>query len=254
MDPLTETMAPEITNSTAISPKEVSPVGHASPATTEIGAAVDSEMTTAIHGPVTLPLDDKQVSHSRSPTIAPAASWKEGLTPEMDFGSNSAPRATGLTTSTELAMSTEQQESVSPSQQSSMAEASPSASQPVSAITNALIGTADPEQLSTPSLVFLNQTASANTRSHKAFDVPKASSQGGPSTALPPTGGVGIPTLNATLTAYVEMEGENNSWSETYSTALESQTLSSTSPAPSPTPGPATDCSEYAHSRDMHAQ
>ncbi|NXX49485.1 UROL1 protein, partial [Tricholaema leucomelas] len=225
VDPLTERMAPEVTNSTAISPREVSPAGHASPVTTEIVAAVDSEMTTAIHRLVTLPPDDKQVSHSHSPTIAPAASWKEGLTPETGFGSNSAPRATALTTSKELAMSTEQQETVSPSQQSSMAEASPSASQPVSAVTNVLIGTADPEQLSTPSLVFPNQTASANTRSHIASDEPQASSQGGPSTALPPTGSAGIPTLNATLTAYAEMERENNSWSEKHSAAPESLTL-----------------------------
>ncbi|NXR11920.1 UROL1 protein, partial [Semnornis frantzii] len=205
VDPLTETMSPEITKSTAIAPEEVSSAGHASPATTEMVAAAGSEMSAAVHLPVTLPLDDKQVSHSHSPTSAPAASWKEGLTPGMGFGSASGPRTTGVTTSKEQATSSEQQETVSPSQQSSVADASPSASHPASAVTNTLMGTAgtaDQEQLNTPSLVCQSQTATANTRSHTPFDVPQANFQGGPSTALPPTGDAGIPALNATLTAH----------------------------------------------------
>ncbi|XP_054250497.1 uromodulin-like 1 [Indicator indicator] len=241
VDPLTETVAPEITNSTAFAVEEVSSAGHAPPATTEMVAAGGSEMSTAIHLSATLPLDDRQVSHSHSPTNAPAVSWKEGLTPQMGSGSDSGPTAPGVTTVKELAMSTQQKEAVSPSQHSSMAEASPSGSQPVSALTNAPMGTADQEQLSTTSLVFLNQTAPADTRSRITFDVPQASSQDGSSTALPPSGIDGIPTLNATLTAHVEMGRENSSWSENYSAALGSSTLSSTSPAPSPTPGPATD-------------
>ncbi|NXN20062.1 UROL1 protein, partial [Indicator maculatus] len=206
VDPLTETVAPEITNSTAFAVEEVSPARHAPPATTEMVATVGSEMSTAIHLSATLPLDDRQVSHSHSPTNAPAVSWTDGLAPQMGSGSDSGPTATGVTTSKELAMSTEQKEAVSPSQQSSTAGASPSGSQPVSALTNAPMGTGGQEQLSTPSLVFLNQTAPVDTRSHITFDVPQASSQGGSSTALPPSGDDGIPTLNATLTAHTKTQ------------------------------------------------
>ncbi|NXF69553.1 UROL1 protein, partial [Ciccaba nigrolineata] len=57
VDPLTETMAPEITNSMEFAPEVVSPAGPASPATTEMLAAVGSEMSTAVHLSDALPLE-----------------------------------------------------------------------------------------------------------------------------------------------------------------------------------------------------
>ncbi|KAM6213879.1 uromodulin-like 1 [Sarcoramphus papa] len=238
VDPLTETMAPEITNSTEVAPEEASPAGPASPATTEMVAAVGSEMSTAIHLPAALLLGDKQVPHGHSPTSAPPAPWKKGLAPQMGFSRDNSPTATGVTASKELAISAEWWAALSPSQQSSVAEASPSALQRAAALTNVPMGTAGQEQLSSPLLVFPNQTASATTRSHTAFGVPQANSQGGPGTALPATGDAGIPTLNATLRAHVEMGRENSSWFKKDAGALGSPALPGASPAPSPTPGP----------------
>ncbi|NXH12987.1 UROL1 protein, partial [Bucco capensis] len=172
VNPLTETMAPETTNSTEFAPGEVSPAGPASPSTTEMVAALDSKMSTILHLPAALSLDDKRVPHGHSPTTASPAPWKKDLAPQMGFGKDNSPMAMGVTASNELAISTEQQVALSPSQQSSVAEASPSVSQPVSALTKVPMGTAEQEQLSSPLLMFPNQTASANTRSHTAFAPP----------------------------------------------------------------------------------
>ncbi|KAM6419557.1 uromodulin-like 1 [Pluvialis apricaria] len=237
VDPLSETMAPEVTNSAEFAPEEVSP----SPGTTEMVADVGSEMSTAVHLSAALPLGDKQAPHDHSPTSAPPAPLEKGLAPQMVFGRNNNPTATGVTASKELTMSTEQWVAISPSQQSSVVEASPSASQQMAALTDAPMGTARQEQLSSPLLVFPNQTASATTRSYTAFGVPQANSQGGPGTVLPATGDAGIPTLNATLRAHVEMGRENNSWPEKYAGVLASPALPGASLAPSPTPGPAMD-------------
>lgn len=253
VDPLIETMAPEITNSTEVAPEEASPAGPASPATTEMVAAVGSEMSTSIHLPAALPLGDKQGPHGHSPTSTPPAPWKKGLAPQMGFSRDNSPTATGVTASKELAISAERRAALSPSQQSSVAEASPGALQRAAALTNAPMGTAGQEQLSSPLLVFPNQTASATTRSHTAFGVPQANSQGGPGTALPATGDAGIPTLNATLRVHVEMGRENSSWFEKYAGALGSPALPGASPAPSPMPGPDMDRSEYAFGRGLHA-
>lgn len=245
VDPLTETTAPEVANSTEFAPEEGSPAATPSPATTEMVAAVGSEMSTTVHLPAALPLGDGQVPRSHSPTSAASAPWRKGLAPQMGFGMGNSPTATGVTAGKELAVSTEWWVAVSPSQQSSTAEASPHASQRAAALTNVPVGTAGQEQLSSPLLVFPNQTAFATTGHHTAFGVPQASSQGHPGTALPATGDAGVPAFNATLGAHVETGGENSSWSETYAGALGSPALPSASPAPSPTPGPAADRSEY---------
>ncbi|XP_009576603.1 PREDICTED: uromodulin-like 1, partial [Fulmarus glacialis] len=241
VDPLTETTAPEVTNSTEFAPEEGSPAAPAFPATTETVAAVGSEMSTTIHLPAALPPGDKQMPHGHSPTSAPPAPWRKGLARQMGFGRDNSPTATGVAASKELAVSTEQQAAISPSQQSSVAEASPGASQRAAALTNAPMGAARQKQLSSPVLVFPNQTAFATTGSHTAFGVPQANSQGGPGTALPATGDAGVPTLNATLRAHVEMGQENSSWSAKYAGALGSPALPGASPAPSPTPVPAMD-------------
>ncbi|XP_035752398.1 uromodulin-like 1 [Egretta garzetta] len=241
VDPLTETTAPEVANSTEFAPEEGSPAATPSPATTEMVAAVGSEMSTTVHLPAALPLGDGQVPRSHSPTSAASAPWRKGLAPQMGFGMGNSPTATGVTAGKELAVSTEWWVAVSPSQQSSTAEASPHASQRAAALTNVPVGTAGQEQLSSPLLVFPNQTAFATTGHHTAFGVPQASSQGHPGTALPATGDAGVPAFNATLGAHVETGGENSSWSETYAGALGSPALPSASPAPSPTPGPAAD-------------
>ncbi|KFZ52979.1 Uromodulin-like 1, partial [Antrostomus carolinensis] len=236
VNPLTETMSPEIANSTEFAPEEVSPADPASPVTTEVVAAIGSEMSTAVHLPAALPLGDIQVPRGHSPTSAPPAPWKKGLAPQMGFSRDNSPMATEVASSKELAMSTEQWVAVSPSQQSSVAEASRRASQQVAALTNVPTGTAGQEQLSSPLLGSPNQTTSAATRSHTAFGVPQASSQGSPSTALPATEDAGLPALNATLRAHVEMGRKNSSWLETYTGALGSSTLPGTPPAPSPKP------------------
>ncbi|XP_054047222.1 uromodulin-like 1 [Rissa tridactyla] len=242
VDPLTETMAPEVINSTEFAPEEVSPAGPASPATAEMVATVGSEMSTAIHPPAALLLGDKQVPHGPSPTSTPPAHWKKGLAPQMGFGRDNSPTAMGVAASEETAMSAEQWVAISPLQQSSVAEASSSAPQRVAALTNEPMGPAGQEQLGSPLLAFPNQTTAATTRSRTISGVPPASSQGGPGTALPATGDAGAPSLNATLRAHVEMGRENSSWSEKYAGALQSPALSGASLAPSPTPSPAKDC------------
>ncbi|XP_030333756.1 uromodulin-like 1 [Strigops habroptila] len=239
VDPLTETVAPEIRNNTEFAPEEVSSADPVSPATTDTVAAIRSEASTAVQLPPALPLGDEQAPHGHSPTSAPPTPWKKGLTPQMDFSRDNSPTATGATVSKELDISTEQQAAVSPSQQSSVAEASPGASQQVAALTNAPMGTVGQEKISSSLLVFPNQTAT--TRSHTAFDVPQANSQGGPSVALLAIGDASVPTANTTIRAHVEMGRENSSWPEKYSEALGSPALPGTSPAPSPAPVPAMD-------------
>lgn len=249
VDPLTETMTPEITNSTESAPEEVSPAGPASPATTEMVAAVDSKKNTTVHLPAALPLGDKQVPHGNSPTGVPLAPWKKGMAPQMGFRRDNSPMGTVM----EPAMSAEWQVTVSPSQQNSMAVAFPDALQRAAALTNVPTGAAGQEANSSPLLVFPNQTVSAATRSHTAFGMPQAGSQGGHSTSLPATGDAGILTFNVTLTPHVEMGRENTSWSEKYTGVLGSPASPGASPAPSPTPGPAMDHSEYASNRDLQA-
>lgn len=253
VDPLTETVAPEITNSPEFPAEEVSPAGPASPATTKMAAAVGSKMSTADHLPAALTLGDQQAPHSHSPTSAPPAPWKKGLAPQTGFLRDHSPTATGVSASKELAISAERQAAVNPSQQSSVAEASPGAQQPAAALTSGPTGTAGQEQLSSPLLVFPNQTASAATRSHTAFGVPEANSQGGPGRALLATGDAGVPPLNVTLREHVAMRRENSSWSEKYAGGLGSPASPGVSPAPSLTPGPAMDRSEYAFGGGLHA-
>ncbi|XP_041888643.1 uromodulin-like 1 [Corvus kubaryi] len=208
VDPLTETMAPEIRNSTDFTLEEGSPAGPAPTATTGTVAAADLESSTVTLLPAVLPLGDKQASHS--PTSAPPTPWEKGLAPQIGFSRDSSPTATGVTPSGALAMGTE---ATSPSQQSSVGKA---------ALPNVPMGTARQEQLSS---VWLspNQTASAATRTHTG---------GGPDTALPGTGN--IPTLNATLRADGEVGREKSSWSEEHTGALGSPALPGTSAAPSP--------------------
>ncbi|NWQ78763.1 UROL1 protein, partial [Columbina picui] len=166
VDPLTETIAPEVANSTQFAPEEVSPAGLASPATTEMMAAVGSEMSTALHLPASLPLGDKQAPHGHSPTSTP---WRKGLAPHMGYGRSNSPTATGVTDSEELARSTEQRVAVSPSQPSSVAESYPCAPQRAAALTDVPAGTTRQEQFSLPLLEFSDQTASATTSSQTAF-------------------------------------------------------------------------------------
>ncbi|KAM6314261.1 uromodulin-like 1 [Podargus strigoides] len=236
VDPLTETMTPEIIYSTEFVSAEAIPSDPAFPATTEMVAAVGSEMSTATHLSAALLLGDMQVPQGYSPTSTPPAPWEKGLASRMGFGRDDNPTATEVATTKELAMSAEQQAAISPSQQSSVAEASPGASQQAAALTNASMGIAGQQQLSLPLLVLSNQAASATTTSHTAFGVPQVSSQGGPSTVLPVTGDAGVLTLNATLGAHVETGKENISWSEKYPGALGSPALPGASPAPGVTP------------------
>ncbi|KAM6293437.1 uromodulin-like 1 [Porphyrio hochstetteri] len=241
VDPLTETTAPEIANSTEFAPEEVSPAGLASPATTEMVAAVGSTTSTALHLPTVLPLGNKQVPHGHSPSSTPPAPWKKDLMIQMDFGTDNSRTAMGVTASKEPAVSTEQWVAVSPLQRSSVSETYPSTSQGAAGLTGEPMGTAGQGQLSSPSLVFPNQTASGASRSRAAFGVPHASSQGVAGTAQPAIGDDDFFTLNATLQAHVEMGRENSSWFEKYPGALGSPGLPDTSPAPSTTPGPAVD-------------
>ncbi|NWT04146.1 UROL1 protein, partial [Mionectes macconnelli] len=210
VDPLAETMAPEARNSSEFAPEEGSPAGLVPPAATETAAS-------------SLPLGDKQVSHS--PTSVPSAPWKKGLAAQVGFD---GPKATGTTTSKALTVSTERGAATSP--QSSVEKASPGAPRREDALTNTPTGTAGPEQLSSPSLAFPNPTASATTR---IPGVPQASSRGGPGTALPATGNAGVPTLSAALGADVEVGGENSSWSQKYTGSLGSPAFPGASPAPS---------------------
>ncbi|NWS37996.1 UROL1 protein, partial [Probosciger aterrimus] len=235
VDPLTETMAPEITNSTELAPEEVSSADPASSATTEMVAAIGSETSTAVHLPAAPPLGDKQAAHGHSPTSAPPTPWRKGLASQMDFSRDNSPTAAGATASKELA--------ISPSQQSLMAETSPGALQQMAALANAPMGTVGQGQLTSSLLVFPNQTAII--RSHTAFDVPQANSEDVPSTALLAIGNASVPTANTTIKAYVEMGRENSSWSEKHPEDLGSPAWPGISPAPSLTPVPAMNHSDH---------
>ncbi|XP_005151752.2 uromodulin-like 1 [Melopsittacus undulatus] len=232
VDPLTETMAPEITNGTEFAPEEVSSAAPASPATTDMVAATGSGTSTAVHLPAALPLGDEQAPHGHSPTSAPPTPWEKSLASQRDFSRDNSPMATGATASKEQAIST--------SQQNSMAETSLAALQQVAALTNAPMGPAGQGQPSSSLLMFPNQTTT--TRSHTAFDLPQANSEDGPSTALLAIGNASVPTANTTTKTYAEMGRENSSWSEKHPEALGSPALPGTSPAPSLTPVLAMNC------------
>nr|XP_013810711.1 PREDICTED: uromodulin-like 1 [Apteryx mantelli mantelli] len=241
VNPLTETMSPEVTGTTEIAP-EVSTADSVSPAITEmeIVAAVGSKMSTTV--PAVLPLSEKQAPHSHSPTNAPPATWKKGLSSQTGFGRENSSMAMGATASEELAMTAEQQAAVSLLQRSSVGEASPGALQQVVALTNAPTGMAGQKQLSSPLPILSNQMASTTTGRHAAFGVPEVSSQGGLSTTLLVTGDAGVLALNTTLKIHIEMERKNSSSSEKYFEILGSPALPDFSQASSPTPGPAMDC------------
>ncbi|NWV16901.1 UROL1 protein, partial [Origma solitaria] len=209
VDPLAETMAPEIRNSMDFALEEGSPAGPAPPPSI---AAAGSGLSTATLLPAVLPLGDKPASHS--PPSAPPGPQEEDPVPQMGFSRDNSPAATGITASRAVGT-----EATSPRQHSSVAKA-------------ALMGTARKEQLGSIWL-FPNQTASATTRTVTAAAVPQASSQGGPGTALPATGDNGIATLSATHGADGEVGRENSSWSEEHPGRLGSPALPGTSPAPS---------------------
>ncbi|NXB48030.1 UROL1 protein, partial [Leucopsar rothschildi] len=178
VDPLAETMAPEIRVSTDFALEEGRPAGPAATATPQAMAAAGPRPSPVTLLPAALALGDEQASHS--PTSAPPTPWGKDLAPQMGFSRNSSPMATGVTPSRALAMGTE---ATSPWQQSSVAKA---------ALPNAPLGTARQEQLSSAWL-FPNQTAPAATGTHTAAAVPQASSRGGPDTALLATGKADIP-------------------------------------------------------------
>ncbi|NWY05029.1 UROL1 protein, partial [Nothoprocta ornata] len=181
VNPLTETMAPEVTDTTEMAP-EVSTAGSASPAIAEV------EDSTTVHVPAVLPLSDKQAHHSPTPTDAPPATWKSGLLLRTGFGRENSSTAMVAATSEGPAVTTEQQAAVSLSQQSSVAEASPGALQQDVAPTDAPMGMAGLKPLSSPLPVPANQTAPAITARHEALGV----SQVGTSTALLVTGDAGL--------------------------------------------------------------
>lgn len=242
----------KVADSTEFAP-EVSPAASASPSVTETVATVGSEMSTAVHLPAVLPQGEKQAPHRHSPTSAPPAPWKKSLAPHTephrDFSSDNSPMAREMAANEEPTVTGEQQTAVSPSQKSSVTEASPDASQQVAALTNTPTDTAVQEQRSSPLPALSNQTASSTTRSHAAFGGPQVRSEGGPSTAPPVTGDAGASTLNATLDTHTETGGENSSWSEKYTATMGSPALPGFSSASSSTPSSAVDRSEYESSR-----
>ncbi|NXH87171.1 UROL1 protein, partial [Edolisoma coerulescens] len=195
VDPLTETVAPEIRTSTDFAPEEGSPAGPAPTATPGTVAAAASGSSTITLLPAALPLGGKRASHI--PTSAPPAPREKDLAPEMGLSRDSSPTAMGVTPGRALAVGTE---ATSPSQQSSVAKA---------ALPNTPTGTARQEPLSSVWL-FPNQTAPAASRTHTG---------GGPATALRGTGDAGIATLSATLRADVEVGRENSSWAEEHTGA-----------------------------------
>ncbi|NXP86758.1 UROL1 protein, partial [Passerina amoena] len=105
VDPLTETVAPEIKTSTELAPEESrSPAGPAPTATTGTAAAAGPASGATTLLPAALALGDKQASHS--PTSAPSTPWQKGLAPQMAFSRDSSPVAMGVTPSRALAMGT----------------------------------------------------------------------------------------------------------------------------------------------------
>ncbi|NWX61214.1 UROL1 protein, partial [Promerops cafer] len=219
VDPLTETVAPEVRISTDFALEEGSPAGPAPTATTEAAAAAGSGSSAAALLPAVLALGDKQASHG--PTSAPPTPWEKGLAPQMGFSRDSSPVAMGVIPSRALAVGAE---ATSPSWQSSAAKA---------ALPNTPVGTARQEPLSSVWL-FPNQAASAASRTPTAAAVAQASSPGGPDAALLATGNADIPSPSATLGADGEVGRESSSWSEGQTGALGSPALPGTSAAPSP--------------------
>uniref|UniRef100_A0A8B9Q838 Uromodulin like 1 n=1 Tax=Apteryx owenii TaxID=8824 RepID=A0A8B9Q838_APTOW len=183
------------------------------------------EGDTTVPVPAVLPLSEKQAPHSHSPTNAPPATWKKGLSSQTGFGRENSSMAMGATASEELAMTAEQQAAVSLLQRSSVGEASPGALQQVVALTNAPTGMAGQKQLSLPLPILSNQMTSTTTGRHAAFGVPEVSSQGGLSTTLLVTGDAGVLALNTTLKIHIEMERKNSSSSEKYFEILGSPAL-----------------------------
>ncbi|KAM3678692.1 uromodulin-like 1 [Ammospiza maritima maritima] len=105
VDPLTETVAPEIKTSMDLAPEEGrSPAGPAPTATmgTAAAAGPTSGATTLL--PAALALGDKRASHS--PTSAPPTPWQKGLSPQMAFSRDSSPMAVGVTPSRALDIGT----------------------------------------------------------------------------------------------------------------------------------------------------
>ncbi|NXH42173.1 UROL1 protein, partial [Dicaeum eximium] len=214
VDPVIATVAPEKRTSTDFAFEEGrSPAGPAATATTEPSAGPGSGATTLL--PAALALGDKQESHS--PTSAPPTPWQTSLAPQMGFSRDSSPTALGVTPSRARAAGTE---ATRPWQQSPEATA---------ALPESPLGTATQEQLSSVWL-FPNPAASGATRTPTAAAVPRASSRGGPHTALLATGNGDI----ATLRAAGEEGRDSSSWSEGHTGALGSPALPGTSPAPSP--------------------
>ncbi|XP_064562986.1 uromodulin-like 1 [Zonotrichia leucophrys gambelii] len=96
VDPLTETVAPEIKTSTDLAPEEGrSPAGPPPPATMGTAAAAGPTSGAITLLPAALALSDKQASHD--PTSAPPAPWQKGLFPQMAFSRDSSPVAVGVT-------------------------------------------------------------------------------------------------------------------------------------------------------------
>ncbi|NXA35727.1 UROL1 protein, partial [Eudromia elegans] len=221
VNPLTETMAPEVTGATEMTP-EVDTAGSASPAIAEMEVVptVGSKMSTAVPSPAVLPQSDKQEPHSRAPTNTPPGTWKNSWSFLTGFGRENSSLATGATGAMaggEVAVTMEQQAATSLSQQSSVAEASPGALH-----RDAPSGLAGPTPLSSPLPISSNQTASTATERREAFGV----SQDGTSTALLDTGGAGVLPFNTTLKMHIEMERKNSSSSEKYLAIQRSPALS----------------------------
>ncbi|NWR21124.1 UROL1 protein, partial [Emberiza fucata] len=105
VNPLTETVAPEIKTRTDLAPEEGrSPAGPAPTATMGTVAPAGLASGTATLLPAELALSEKQVSHS--PTSAPPTPWQKGLFPQMASSKANSPVAMGVTPSRALAMGT----------------------------------------------------------------------------------------------------------------------------------------------------
>ncbi|KAM7031233.1 uromodulin-like 1 [Passerculus sandwichensis] len=105
VDPLTETVAPEIKTSMDLAPEEGrSPAGPAPTATmgTAAAAGPTSGATTLL--PAALALGDKRASHN--PTSAPPTPWQKGLSPQMALSRTSSPVAMEVTPSRALPVGT----------------------------------------------------------------------------------------------------------------------------------------------------
>ncbi|XP_040513401.1 uromodulin-like 1 [Gallus gallus] len=223
VSPLTERTALEVASSTQLAPEAT----FAASAFPTISAG--SETSTTAHSPAALSLGERQAPPHHSTTSTHPAPWNKSLTPYM--ASDNSP----------MAVTEEQQTTMSPSQQSSSAESSPCTSQQVATLTNASIGTHKQEQRSSPLSMLSNQTAFGISGSHATSGEPQVHSQDGPITALPATGDAGAPILSATLNTHTQTQRENSSWAENHTTALGSPAMTGISLAPSPMPSPAMD-------------